>query len=192
MKVSRLILPGALMLACLPGIAQAQQRREKKDLQHPEQWVSPQGDRMRQELPYLAEADPKTLVRLPLKSRIWQKKFVVYDDFRGEMLRLERKKDYVVVRINTSDDTGHQGRIVAAGPLKLSQKRLVIFYGPKKAFGKYFLYQEIRAFNDPDVDKYPVVVLRFTAPDKGVVYLDPMGSGSPQAIVNFTSAPSKK
>jgi len=190
-KMKLMMVPGVFLLMCLPVALQAQQRRDKQELEYPDLWIARQGNRMQQELSYLADADPRTRVLAPLKSRIWQKKFIVYDDFRGEMLRLERKKDYVMVQVRTADDKGHRGRITLGGPTKLALKNLVLFFGQKKAFGDYYLHEEIRAFNDPDTDKFPVVVVRFFGPNAGVVYLDPMGSGSPQAIVSLASAPPK-
>jgi hypothetical protein len=190
-KLKLMMVPGVFLLMCLPAALQAQQRRDKQQLEYPDQWMRRQGGRMRQELPYLGDANSHTVVVPPLKSRIWQKKFIVYDDFRGEMLRIERKKDYVMVEVRTHDDKGHHGRIAVGGPRKLALKNLVLFFGQKKAYGSYYLYDEIRAFNDPDTDKFPVVVVRFFGADSGVVYLDPMGGGKPQAIVNLASAPPK-
>jgi hypothetical protein len=186
-----MMLPCVFLVMMLPATTEAQQRREKQELEYPEYWLTRQGDRMRQELPYLADVNPRTTIRSPLTSRVWQKKFIVDYKYRGEMLRIERKEDYISILILTNDDLGHKGRIALGGPKKLELKNLVLFFGQKKSFGNYSLYEEIRAFNDPDVEKFPVVVIRMTGPDSGVVYLDPMGTGTPQAIVNLASAPAR-
>jgi 5-hydroxyisourate hydrolase-like protein (transthyretin family) len=168
----------------------AQRGAEKKQFEKPEFWTSEKGNRIRDPLPYLDESNPETQVRIPLKAKVVRNYFTVGDDLRGELLRLERIKDYVLLNVRIFD-TRSAGRITVGGP-RFSHKGVTLFYGAKRAMGDYFLYEEIRAFRNPERDFYPQVVIRFTAPDQGTIYLDPLGTGIPQATVNFSSAPARK
>lgn len=182
---SRFLLVAALVF----GVSSVMPARAQ-DPQQQEHWTVHRGNRINDQIRYLREPDPETRVIMPLKLKVRRGVLIVGDDLRGDLLRMRRIKDYVLLDVVIFTDPGYRGKITVGGP-RFTHKNVTLFYGKKRAFGDYFLFEEIRAFHDPIHDLFPASVIRFFGADQGVVYLDPMGSGEPQAIVNFSSVPYK-
>lgn len=168
--------------------AQKGNRSIVDDSEKPDLWRPARGNRMQEPLSYLKAEDPETKLQEPLKSKVNGSRFIVYDDFRGEWLRLYRNKDHIALQLRTTVEPGGHGKLKMDGD-RYSKKNLTLFFGKEMMFGKYRLYDEIRVFNDPVEDQFPVAVIRFRGPDTGVIFIDPLGSGYPLGVVNFSSAP---
>lgn len=148
-------------------------------------------NRIQEKLPYLDDTRPETRIIPPLKSRMQRDVLIVGDDISSDFLRLERNKDYMLVEVTIFNSPNSQGRITVGGPRRF-HKNITLFYSEKKTFGNYCLFEGIRGYGNPHHDIFPAVVIRFWGEDPGVVYLDPLGSGKPQAVVEFSSVSMKK
>jgi len=191
MKSGKIFLLFIIFFSLLLAVSAQSQRSKTKELENPGYWETAKGNRMKDTLPYLKEGNPPTNVQEPFKTKEREGVFIVYDAIRGEALRLERKKEYIVVDVHTTADPGYRGRLTIDGD-QIKSKNLAVFYGNKVSYGGRTLYDEIRAYNDPNQDTFPVLVIRFMGQDRGAVYLDPMGSGHPLVVVNFSSVSLKK
>jgi hypothetical protein len=182
-----LLIIGFAMLSVLPAQSDG---TSPKNLQGAGYWQIQKGNRMADPLDYLKEGNPQTRLDEPFQSKQREGVFIVYDAHRGESLRLERKKDLILVDIHTLVDPGYKGRLIVEGD-QVKSKNLTVFFGNKVTHGGRTIYDQIRVYHDANQDTFPAVVIRFFGLDRGVVYLDPLGSGHPLAVINFSSVPMK-
>ncbi len=188
MKTGKIILWLATTSVFLPSLAAQTASPKAGNLEEPGYWQTRKGNRMADVLGYLKEENPSTQVQEPLRTRQRAGLFIVYDEHRGEILRLERKDGYVLVDIHTLADPSYKGRLIVAAD-QVKSKNVALFFGNKVAYGGKTFYDQIRLYLDANQDAFPFAVICFQGTDRGVVYLDPLGSGQPQGRISFSSIP---